>query len=202
MFMNPLVGYWKLKNDNEYFRIRTLLANNSLPHFDPERTGQAAWRVNSLPSPLGWRLYQKAALPFFGHTVAPVVVKTVAPPASTSLICQWGNVFLIKMYRSSSEIKTHVKQPSSDTIPPSKFIEDVIFCLLTQKEKAQKGTYKKNEIINKYSCHLQFMLQTLLWVFRIQSPVYRVIRITFSDDFSRSWHNQNKRRKFDVYYKY
>jgi len=38
-----------------------------------------------LPSPDAYKLYQKAALPFFGFTWPPVDVNTVAPPFSTSL---------------------------------------------------------------------------------------------------------------------
>merc|ERR1740123_1199138 len=53
-------------------------------HFVPERTGQAAWRVISSPSPLRKRLYQNAAVPFFGQSARPRCGKTVAPPCSTS----------------------------------------------------------------------------------------------------------------------
>merc|ERR1712045_1043168 len=37
-------------------------------HLVPARTGQAACRVMSSPSPLRWRLYQKAAAPRSGHS--------------------------------------------------------------------------------------------------------------------------------------
>ena len=55
-----------------------------IPHFVPANTGHAACLVISSPSPFLWRLYQKAAEPFFGQSVSPAEGNTVAPPNSTS----------------------------------------------------------------------------------------------------------------------
>jgi hypothetical protein len=51
-----------------------------LTHFVPNKTGQAACLVNGFLSPLGNKLYQKAAARRIGFTLAPTSVKTVPPP--------------------------------------------------------------------------------------------------------------------------
>ena len=91
-----------------------------LPHLLPMRTGQAACRVRSSPFPLGRRLYQKAAQPFWGNKLKFNSGKTVAPPASTELIwnkwifsCTW-------LFKERVELsKAYVKQPSGYSISPT-----------------------------------------------------------------------------------
>merc|ERR1719308_341634 len=53
-------------------------------HLVPARTGHAACRVRSSPSPFWNKLYQNAAAPFLGQREIPRCGNTVAPPCSTS----------------------------------------------------------------------------------------------------------------------
>jgi len=49
--------------------------------------GQEAWRVAGFPFPFGFTLYQNAAEPFEGGTIALAMGNTVDPPTSTSFSC-------------------------------------------------------------------------------------------------------------------
>ena len=79
---------WGQKQFNNGFYVNlSIYKSVYLPHLLPVRTGQDAWNVRSSPVPLGSKLYQRAADPLRGHSATFSRGKTVAPPASTSVIC-------------------------------------------------------------------------------------------------------------------
>lgn len=138
------------------------------PHLLPSRTGQAACLVRRSPSPLGNRLYQNTADPcwqtqilhcpagaldqyfyrqaigtrtFWGHTDTPMSVKTVAPPACTSLICSMKEetVSQTSAARSYAQSRgTDVEQPGGDPVPRPQLLEGVRLVLL--RHAAQTGS--------------------------------------------------------------
>lgn len=75
-----------------------------------------------------------------GHTDAPMSVKTVAPPACTSLICSMKTRQSIiqpesKYTHSNTECSTDVEQPSSDPIPCPQLLECIRLILLEMEQE-------------------------------------------------------------------
>lgn len=90
---------------------------------------------------------------FLGHTAAPTSVKTVAPPAGTSLICSMKEeavnnpqVYICNQYQyinitmrsETRETVTNVKQPGGDSVSCPQLFKSIRFIFLKNKLDCNK----------------------------------------------------------------